>query len=77
MCEKAKGYLSVAREYTREITMLIGFVMCGIVYTDNKAQTESFKEQMRLMTDAMVQVTIQLHDLEKKIEYSNIPHAEK
>lgn len=71
MCEKAKGYLAVAREYTREITMLIGFAMCAIVYNDNKAQTESFKEQMKLMTDAMVQVTIQLHDLEKKIDDSN------
>lgn len=71
MCDKAKGYLSVVREYSREITMLLGFVVAAVVYTDNKAQTESFKDQMQRMTDAMVQVTMQLHDLEKKIEYSN------
>lgn len=71
MCDKAKGYLGVVREYSREITMLLGFVVAAVVYTDNKAQTESFKDQMQRMTDAMVQVTMQLHDLEKKIEYSN------
>lgn len=71
MCEKAKGYLSVAREYTREITMLIGFCMCWVVYSDNKAQTEHFMEHMQKMTAAMGDITIQLHDLEKKIELSN------
>lgn len=71
MCEKAKGYLSVAREYTREITMLIGFAIAALVYHDNKEQSKEFMLHMEHMTAAMQQVTLRLNDLEKKIEFSN------
>lgn len=71
MCDKAKGYLNVVREYSREITMLIGFALFGVVYSDNKAQTADFMQHMEHMTEAIQQVNMRLNDLEKKIEYSN------
>lgn len=70
MCDKAKGYLGVVREYSREITMLIGFGIAAAVYSDSKTQSEHFMAHMQRMTDAMQQMTVQLHDLEKKIEYT-------
>lgn len=78
MCDKAKSYLAVFREYSHEIIMLIGFGIAAVVYHDNKeqqnaftAQQAAFTAQMERMTDAMSKITLQLHDLEKKIESSN------
>lgn len=71
MCDKAKGYLSVLREYSHEVIMFLGFGIAFLVYADNKEQTKEFMQQMQSMTSAMNEITIRLHDLEKKIDDSN------
>ena len=71
MCDKAKGYLSVLREYSHEVIMFLGFGIAFLVYADNKEQTKEFMQHMEHMTEAMQQVTLRLNDLEKKIEFSN------
>lgn len=71
MCDKAKGYLGVVREYSREITMLIGFAVAATVYSDNKEQARDFMQHMEHMTEAIQDVTLRLNTLEKKIEFSS------
>lgn len=62
MCTKLKGYMSLVREYTREIFTYGGLVAAIWVYTDFKA---FLSEQSRVLAELSVRIEHIEHKLEK------------
>lgn len=68
MCEKAKGYFSVVREYSKEIVMLLGFALAFYVYTD-------FREISRESVKQQAHTAEILHSLDTRISNLERDHA--
>lgn len=65
MCEKAKGYMSVIREYSREIVMLLGFALAVYVYTDFRALTRDAVTQQAQTAEILRSLDVRIGNLER------------
>lgn len=66
MCQKVRGYLGVVREYSREVTMLAGFVVAAVVYFDNREFQKQSLEHIERMTKAVERLDIRIEKLENR-----------
>ncbi len=65
MCEKAKGYMSVIREYSREIVMLLGFALAVYVYTDFRTLTRDTVTQQAQTAEILRSLDVRMGNLER------------
>lgn len=66
MCEKAKGYMAVVREYSREIVMLLGFALAVYVYTDFRTLTRDAVTQQAQTAEILRSLDVRIGNLERE-----------
>lgn len=65
MCEKAKGYLGIIREYSKEIVMLLGFALAAYVYSDFRALTYEVVQQQAQTAEILRSLDDRISNLER------------
>lgn len=65
MCEQAKSYLSIIREYSKEIVMLLGFALAAYVYTDFRALTYEVVQQQTQTAEILRSLDTRISNLER------------
>lgn len=65
MCDQAKSYLGVIREYSKEIVMLLGFGLAAYVYTDFRALTYEVVQQQTQTAEILRSLDTRISNLER------------
>ena len=65
MCDQAKSYLGVIREYSKEIVMLLGFALAGYVYTDFRTLTRDVVSQQAKTAEILRSLDTRISNLER------------
>ncbi len=64
MCKPVKDYLSVLREYTREVITFGGFILCIFVYHDFRELAEKMAESTAQNNEILRAMDSRLKELE-------------
>lgn len=64
MCQPVKNWLSVLREYTRELITFGGFILCIFVYLDFRELSQSMAQQMAQTNEILRGMETRMQTLE-------------
>lgn len=65
MCDQAKSYLGVIREYSKEIVMLLGFGLAACIYSDFRALTYEVVQQQTQTAEILRSLDTRISNLER------------
>lgn len=71
MCDKAKNYLGIIREYSKEIIMLLGFGLLIYVYNDFSQFTQEAMQQQARTAEILSNIEVRIGHLEREHERWN------